>query len=137
MSDTATSSQSKLENLYKIVYEDLDGESKPENSQQSGDIDSDTSDQETEIGEHVPDGIRTIDDIILSASISAKLVCEFCHSNVELIEVERKGLRRTFAFYCSNKHCDDHNHFHSSEVTVLKICQFIPSIAVQCLQCVA
>ena len=33
-----------------------------------------------------------------------------------LIEVERKGLSSTFAFFCSNKKCDDQTLFYSSDV---------------------
>ena len=70
VSATPTFSERKLENLYKIVDEDLDRESKPENSQQSDDIDSDTSDAETEISENVVlDGHRIIDVGILSANL--------------------------------------------------------------------
>ena len=46
-------------------------------------------------------GYRLIDVEILS-----QLWCAFCHSEVNLSETERQGLRSKFAFMCQNKNCD-------------------------------
>ena len=83
-----------------------------EDSEPSSDTVSDrTESSEDEDGEeaHISQdlhGYRLIDVEILSRNILSQLWCAFFHSEVNLSETERQGLRSKFAFMCQNKNCD-------------------------------
>ena len=61
-------------------------------------------------------GYRLIDVDILNRNILSQLSCAFCHSEVNLSEIERKGLGSKFAFNFQNKNCDRQQAFSSCPV---------------------
>lgn len=112
-SATPTRSDIKIHNLYNILDE-------PESDKEVSDTsDSDCSDTDSEecvnIG-HKYLGNRIIDFEILSQNISKQLLCRFCHSDVSLIEISRRGLGSELAFHCSNKRCKKGESFFSCEM---------------------
>ena len=91
-----------------------------EDSDPSSDSDG-TESSEDEDGEeaHISQdlhGYKLIDVDILNRNILSQLSCAFCHSEVNLSEIERKGLGSKFAFNFQNKNCDRQQAFSSCPV---------------------
>ena len=108
---TLSRSEKKIHNIYKLL-DDSSGES---GAEQSGN-DSEYSDNDLVLDqEENLEGNRIIDVEILNQNMMSQLVCGLCHSNVSLIELDRKGLASKFAFHCSNVRCSGGQSFPSCE----------------------
>jgi len=91
--------------LKKIVTQVVIVMEQPESSE-------DEDGEEAQISQDLR-GYRLIDVDILKRNILSQLSCTFCHSEVNLSEIERKGLGSKFAFMCQNKNCDRQQAFSS------------------------
>ena len=93
-----------------------------EDSEPSSDTVSDrTESSEDEDGEeaHISQdlhGHRLIDVDILNRNLLSQLSCACCHSEVNLSEIERKGLGSKFAFNFQSKNCNRQQAFSSCPV---------------------
>ena len=61
----------------------------------------------------VLEGYRLINLDILGRNICAQLSCKFYGDDIEIMELERKGLSSKFVFHCKNRECDNQNPFPS------------------------
>ena len=110
---TLSRSEKKIHKIYKFL-DDSSGESDAEQSEN----DSEYSDNDLVlVQEENLEGNRIIDVEILNQKIMSQLVCGLCHSNVSLIELDRKGLASKFVFHCSHVRCSGGQSFPSCEQT--------------------
>jgi hypothetical protein len=105
---TPTRSQMKIQNLYQVI---TDSGSSSDSS--TDDSDGDLEEQEVLEVEQDLQGYRLVDIELFGANLASKLVCGFCHSQVQLIEICRKGLSSEFAFHCQNQYCNGQESFPS------------------------
>jgi hypothetical protein len=73
--------------------------------ERSCDTDSAETDEEGNYNVNDTDlleGHRIVDMGLLGQNIAEKLLCTFCQSSVQLVEVERQGLGSEFVFHCNS-----------------------------------